>query len=678
MSYVWATKHRPTSFEDYIFQNEVQKQKLLEYAKTKEIPNLLLSGVRGTGKAQPLDAKILTPTGWVTMGNIKVGDEVLTPKGTKSKVTYIHPQGMKQVYDVKLHDGSKTEACLDHLWECYYMSGRTPKHATKHIETTSSVIKFLERQSKRTSPLNISIPIINQNIEFDIKIPLTIPPYLLGVLLGDGCISGGSITITSMDLEIVDRCISCLDQDYHLTVSNNAQLKAPSYRVVPKTRTGKPNRYISLLREMNLYGTYSHDKFIPEQYKYASVHERLELIQGLMDTDGTVDKRGGVSFSTASVILAKDMQHILWSLGAVCTITTKQSYFTNKTNQRTEGLLSYTLFIAYNDSKQLFGISRKRDRCNSSFAMRTNKKQPTLRRRIRSIEPSRITQAQCITIDDADQLYITDDFIVTHNSTYAKLITDAVVDPDNRSNDVMKINASKDNGVDFVREKICNFIETFSMGQYKIILLEEADYLSHQAQAMLRSLTEEYTESIRFIITCNYPNKLTPELRSRFTRYDFESMKFEDVMMYLADILQKEKVVPDINVMEKCVDIAYPDLRQIITIMQSCVVDGRLVNQDMATNSLWKEDVLECIKNSRFDALSDIVNTNIPDNEFENFYDLVHENIHLCPSFKKGSFNYGLAIINIADYLFKNASFAKQHINANGFVFQLKHIAGAK
>ena len=125
----------------------------------------------------------------------------------------------------------------------------------------------------------------------------------------------------------------------------------------------------------------------------------------------------------------------------------------------------------------------------------------------------------------------------TGKSTFARLLIRELVSPENFEFDVKVINASKDNDADYVRTVISSFISSFPMGDIKIILLEEADYLSKTAQAILRSLTEDYTDSVRFIITCNYPNYLIPELQSRFKKYHFNDMPQEDMVVRICDIL---------------------------------------------------------------------------------------------------------------------------------------------
>jgi len=383
-----------------------------EYVKAiAEHPITLAIGPAGTGKAQPLNSKILTPTGWQLMRNIAVGDQIMTPEGRISRVVEVFPQGKKDIYTITFHDGSSAKCCAEHLWKCYtrkYWEGANPQ-----VINTAEIRKLIEKG------VVVSIPLTQPQGGEDCELPMD--PYLLGALIGDGCFLQKRILFTTLDdfiLEEVNKCTSDKDCFVKKIKSSHCDYvvtnKNPSRHKASEGLYG--NYFIQILGELGLLGHKAESKFIPQIYKQASIAQKFALVQGLMDTDGTVGKRaraksGGASFTTVSLQLAKDMQEILWSLGATCTITNRIPTYTYK-NKKLNGQLAYTLHIGYVSPKLLFRLPRKRERCLEQF----NDGRTTLRRRIKSIELTSHEEAQCILIDSPQHLYITDDYVVTHNT----------------------------------------------------------------------------------------------------------------------------------------------------------------------------------------------------------------------------------------------------------------------
>lgn len=366
--------------------------------------NVVATGSAGTGKAQPLYSKILTETGWKTMGELTIGDTVLTPEGNKSKILEIFPQGKKDIYEIVFSDGAKTHACLEHLWECHVpVNLKQRKYSERKIVSTEQIIEILNTKNKH---VNISIDLI-QPMRYSEK-QFSIDPYLLGVLIGDGCFRTKTPSFTSMDDEIVNKIKSIIRDDYKLSKNRL------SYNICQKNviRDGKSfNYYYSELQKLGLQNLLSKDKHIPESYKKSSINQRLELIRGLMDTDGTVDKKSrGISFSTSSKTLATDVQDILWSLGAKCSITEKIPFYYDKDGNKKFGLINYILHISYKNPKELFHLTRKKELCSEKYDILQ------LRRIIKSVNLIGKHEARCIMIDDPKHLYVTDDYIITHNT----------------------------------------------------------------------------------------------------------------------------------------------------------------------------------------------------------------------------------------------------------------------
>lgn len=365
-------------------------------------------GSAGTGKAQPLTSKVLTPSGWKFMGDVVVGDVVSTPNGSTSTVIGIFPQGEKEIYEVTFSDGSSTRCCLDHLWECNVpVNFRKYNKSYKKILTTKDMINFLMEKKIQPNYGNISIDLISGHETPKVELP--IPPYLLGVLIGDGSITNG-VMFTSADQQIIDNVGALLRDDYYI----NSTIGPYDFRITYKIKDPKnrQNYYSIKLQELGLYGKKSNDKFIPDMYKHSCITDRIKLLQGLLDTDGTVGKKGDVSFSTSSYNLAKDVQEIVWSIGGKSCIRKRKAGYT-KNGVYIKCQDCYTVSISYTQPKDLFTLERKVQRCSDTYQPKQ------LRRTLKSIELVSVEQAQCILLDSEEHLYITDDYIITHNTMVA-------------------------------------------------------------------------------------------------------------------------------------------------------------------------------------------------------------------------------------------------------------------
>jgi intein/homing endonuclease len=183
------------------------------------------------------------------------------------------------------------------------------------------------------------------------------------------------------------------------------------------TIIGKDKIYlIKTLKKYGLYKLMSHDKFIPDSYLYNTIEIRLKILQGLMDTDGSIDKRSKILFGTTSKKLSENVRFLVESLGGTCNITTRIPHYTYK-NKRLKGRLFYSCWVHFHDDKLLFNIPYKKERI---------RQKPLTARVIRKIEFSRKAKAQCMMINHSDELYLTNNFIVTHNTFLIRAIADRV------------------------------------------------------------------------------------------------------------------------------------------------------------------------------------------------------------------------------------------------------------
>lgn len=358
-------------------------------------------GENGTGKAQPLDAIIMTPSGPRMMGNILVGDKVLTPNGV-ANVTGVYLQGKLPIYRITFSDGSSTECCMNHIWHTKTLLDRA-KGRPGSAKTVEEISKSLRRKD---GAKNHMIPMTSP-VQFEKK-DLIINPYLLGVLLGDGYLPEKySLMLSSFDDEILSRCNNILGE-YACRLNHSSNY---DYRVISIDKaTSASLVFKHMLLDLNLLGRKSHDKFIPQEYMLSSIQDRLSILRGLMDTDGTIDKRGNITFTSTSLELAHDVRFIVQSLGGRATINSRVTNYTYLGEKR-KGRISYRVNITMPGGVNPFLLGRKANMFQYHTAIP--------RRLIANIEYVGEKIAQCIKIDSSDELYLTDDFIVTHNTTMA-------------------------------------------------------------------------------------------------------------------------------------------------------------------------------------------------------------------------------------------------------------------
>ena len=367
----------------------------------------------GVGKAQPLSAKILTPTGWVKMGDVKIGDYVIGPDGGKQKVLGVYPQGIRPIYDVYFSDGTKTQCDEERLWAVnkFYrrnrkIKGKWSPNYNFEVLPLSKIKDNLEIKTKKQNFKNYLVPQIKP-VEFEFQnIPLD--PYVLGVMLGDGCLNE-SMSFTTKDDDIINYVSEFYGKnnisvnEYFRDVKNDGD-------TIVKTKSLKTVRLYKarpIFESLDLFKTDSHNKFIPKNYLYNSVWVREKVLQGLIDTDGWIDGHL-VGYSTVSEQLMLDVRELVLSLGGTCKVKEKSVKYLYKGNESLKK--SYTLHISFPN-----GIKPSLcDRKISRFKYRTKYERNKF---ITDVKYSHDEEAQCIYVENDDHLYVTDDFILTHNTT---------------------------------------------------------------------------------------------------------------------------------------------------------------------------------------------------------------------------------------------------------------------
>lgn len=376
---------------------------------------LILTGAIGLGKAQPLNSLVLTDSGFKKMGDLSLEDKIYGNDGKLHKLLGIFPQGKKKVYKVTFTDNSSCECCDEHLWT---ILPKNRKEFAKTIELKDLLDKPLYKLNQGKYKERLYYIPMSEPIHFEHR-DMYISPYILGALIGDGSLTQGRISFTSADIEIINRFNRELDLDYILKPIPSAKY---GYGLVKKTHSSfidptdnhlkqTPNKYTL---EINKYGlnVTSKYKFIPKDYLYNNIESRIALLQGLLDTDGTIRKDGFMQFNTISPQLRDDFIWLIQSLGgSAWFIETQASYHNKKYNKHITCNTSYTVNFKLPKNIQPFYLSRK--------AQRINSKANDPSRAIDKIEYIGEKECQCIYIDSEEHLYLTDNFIVTHNTLVA-------------------------------------------------------------------------------------------------------------------------------------------------------------------------------------------------------------------------------------------------------------------
>ena len=197
--------------------------------------------------------------------------------------------------------------------------------------------------------------------------------------------------------------------------------------------------------------------------------------------------------------------------------------------------------------------------------------------------------------------------------------------------DILEINASRDNGVDFLKEKIVSFVQMMPFGAFKVVLLDEADYLSINAQAVLRGVMEEYASTSRFVLTCNYPHKIIPAIHSRCQGFHVEKTDQVEFTARVATILVEENVEFDLDTLDTFVKATYPDLRKCINFVQQNVNDSKLSmpNQGDSDSKDWKLDMVQLFKDRKIQEARKLICASARPDEIESLYRWLYDNLDL-------------------------------------------------
>lgn len=351
---------------------------------------------RGAGKAHPYNTKVYTPTGIKYWKDIKIGDELFGDDGNITKVIDIPFDDVAPIYELTLKDGRKVRASEGHLWKVNRGNKEIVLSTKELLEVYKSKRSISERNPKGVE-YKYSIT-ANKGVEYPMQ-ETKIDPYTFGLLLGDGCFRHPCCYFT------------CEDSDFN-DIKNYIPYNIKKWNIKYSYNVLIP-QWNNILDSYNLNNKKSKDKFIPDEYKYNTRNVRLEILKGLMDSDGTIGNKGVQEIALSSYKLIKDIEFIVRSLGFNCRIFKKENTgYYNKKGEYIKCLPSYRLAI-YTDIP-LFKLKRKADKVKEKTSEYS--KSNMVKTRIVDIKYVGDELCKCVSVDNNSKCYLIEDFITTHNS----------------------------------------------------------------------------------------------------------------------------------------------------------------------------------------------------------------------------------------------------------------------
>ena len=381
------------------------------------IPKLMSAGVIEVaplafmrGRAQPLFTKVLTPAGFRPIGDLRVGDFVIGSDGRETEVLGVYPQGFKEIYRVYTQDGSSTLASGDHLWSVYTHADRRRGRPARVLQTKEMLGNLRAAHQHR-----YELPLLSSPVDFESR-PVPLDPYALGLLLGDGCFSCTATPgFTTADPELAEalgRLIPGIeprrksDIDYVLN-----RITTPGEVITIE------NPVTGAMRRLGLIGAKSNTKFVPDDYLFNTPDVRLAVLQGLFDSDGDPvpqqERTCRIQFTTVSDRLRDHVVFLVQSLGGVAYARTRPAQVRKPGLARGRDVHhradAHILDIRLPEGVAPFRLARKVAKYGATGGGRPM-------RFVHRIEPAGTEEAVCIQVAAEDSLYVTEDFLLTHNT----------------------------------------------------------------------------------------------------------------------------------------------------------------------------------------------------------------------------------------------------------------------
>ena len=239
--------------------------------------------------------------------------------------------------------------------------------------------------------------------------------------------------------------------------------------------------------------------------------------------------------------------------------------------------------------------------------------------------------------------------------------------------DILEINASRENSIDTIRDKITGFVQTMPFGKFKVVLLDEADYISPNGQAALRGVMETYHASARFILTCNYPNRVIPALHSRCQGFHIEKVDQVEFTARMATVLVTEGVVFELDTLDTYVKATYPDLRKCLNMCQMNATDGTLVapHGDEGGSSDWKLNAVDLFKAGRIIDARKLMCSSVRPEEMEDVFRWMYDNLEIWNTEPE---KQDQAIVIIRQGLVNHSFVADPEINLSATLVELTQL----
>lgn len=360
--------------------------------------SLIVCGLGGVGKSLFWGTKVPILGGYTEIGKLEVGDEVYTASGKLTKVIAKYEHKDKELYEVKLNDGTSFKCDKDQIFHVEIMA-HEGSHGI-HNMTFTELEAYLRKYPKRYATIPYCDP-----IEFAAA-ELPVDPYFLGLLIGDGCITSSTPMLTNVDPDIITGVHKLVIEQYE-DLGMNFDGRC-SYHFT-NIGDGQKNPLTEQLKDLGVHGHDSYTKFIPAIYKRSSIEQRMELLRGLVDSDGYIMKAGHTSYATCSKQLADDVVEIIRSLGGRAVIKEKHTK-----SQFGTPCLSYN--ISFKLPPELGSVAKYSKLKTERYEKVLSKKTWCKKRKIESILPCGTGDTACIAVEDEDALYLIDGFVPVHNT----------------------------------------------------------------------------------------------------------------------------------------------------------------------------------------------------------------------------------------------------------------------
>lgn len=405
---------------------------------------IILAARPAMGKELDVNTNLLTPDGWIKIGESKVGDKIIGSDGNQYNITGVFPQGQKDIYRIFFDDGTYIDSGLEHQWEVTTRSIRKKaKHKQKPIVVkTSDMLGNVRLKDNRCNyAIKINKPVYQFNNEFEGKFSGEYcDAWLVGLYIGDGYSKNNSIEICNPEKDLIDRVKLLLPDNDEMNSSDGIH-----WRV---TNNNQRSSFSKLIEKLGLIGKKSHEKFIPKELLLADSKTRTKLLQGIVDSDGYVTGSRFVDYATTSKQLCEDILFLVRSLGGKASYVTKRGHYT-KDGKRTPTRLVYR--ITFSMGMEVIPCSSEKHLAKYKPGKKFHCKFIT---DIKKLDQQ--TEMVCISVDSPDHLYIVEGFNLTHNSALMSNIAFNIAINEKKPVAIFSIEMSTE---EIIERTICSYAE---------------------------------------------------------------------------------------------------------------------------------------------------------------------------------------------------------------------------